>query len=124
VQFSNIVHCTISAILLFELQRDEDAIRSILQFTRSDETCFDKLIEMKLLVEVIQREKEKRQRVKNAVIITSENLDTLTTVSGLQVRFVQLAIDTKMLFNPRLDLVLYTNCIEEIAAIALFHKKI
>jgi hypothetical protein len=101
----------------------ENAIRAILQFPRSDETWFDKLIEMKLLVEAIKREKEKRQRVKNAVIITSENFDTLTTVSGLQVRFVQLAIDTKMLFNPKFDLVLYTNCIDEIAAIALFHQK-
>jgi hypothetical protein len=122
-------HCSLEHLtqtfvrIHFELQMYENAIRAILQFTRSDEPWFDKLIEMKLLVEAIQREKATRQRVKNAVIITSESFDTLTTVSRLQVRFVQLAIDTKMLFNPRLDLVLYTNCIEEIAAIALFHKK-
>jgi hypothetical protein len=43
----------------FELQMYEDAIRAILQFNCSDETWFDKLIEMKLLVKAIQREKEK-----------------------------------------------------------------
>jgi hypothetical protein len=107
----------------FALQMYEDAIRAILQFARSDETWFDKLNDMKLLVEALQLEKERRQKGENAVVITSENLDSLTTLSGLQVRFVQLAIDNKMPFNARLDLVLYTNCVEEIAAIALFHKK-
>jgi hypothetical protein len=55
--------------------------------------------------------------------ISPETLHGLLRASGLQERFVRMAMGSGIPFNPTMDLILYANCSTEMAALALFHRK-
>jgi hypothetical protein len=51
------------------------------------------------------------------------NLTHLLELCALQIRFVRLAIDVGIPFNPFLNLVLYGTLVEEISALSLCHRR-
>lgn len=109
----------------FTLGLYENAIFSLMRFLSIDSTWEDKMKDVRLLVDALQRESDFRSKNMEGhnPKIPDKELVSLVNVAGLQSLFIRLAIDQNIPFTQNLDLLRGLNQVEEIAALAFYYKK-
>ena len=109
----------------FTLGLYEQAIINVLRFLSRANSWEDKMSDVRVLVQALQCESDQRYKSsgKQTSKIPDKELVYLINIAGLQLLFVQLALDQGIPFNPSFDLVISVDHAEEMAATAFFYKK-
>jgi len=87
----------------------EDAILTLVQLISQRESWDSKLCDLTLLVEILQKESNKRRDFSCTKKITDAGLRNLIHLSGLQCLFCRLCTDESLSFDPNLDLISSKN---------------
>jgi hypothetical protein len=106
------------------LELFEGSIHSAIRFLKGDQSWDEKARDLQKLLRAIADETVRRaQRSDLQKTLADANLGRLAVIASVQFRFVCLALEANLPFNPLFDLVVYTHSVEEMAAIALCHRR-